>query len=85
LHAEFNENAVEYVEPRPIEFALDQDVADPFNPSTTTRFGIPEATPVRLAIYDANGPHVLSSGVYVYLLTHPTARPTISRRMLLLM
>jgi hypothetical protein len=40
---------------RPIAFSLHQNVPNPFNPRTTLRFSVPEASAVRLAVYDVNG------------------------------
>ncbi|HQI75815.1 MAG TPA: FlgD immunoglobulin-like domain containing protein, partial [Candidatus Latescibacteria bacterium] len=36
-------------------FYLDQNTPNPFNPSTTLRFGLPDAGHVTLAVYDVNG------------------------------
>lgn len=39
----------------PMAFELRQNVPNPFNPSTTITFALPESAPVTLAIYDTNG------------------------------
>ncbi|HOS65802.1 MAG TPA: FlgD immunoglobulin-like domain containing protein [Candidatus Latescibacteria bacterium] len=41
--------------PAPPAFSLSQNTPNPFNPSTTLRFGLPEAGHVTLAVYDVNG------------------------------
>jgi len=40
---------------RPDKLALSPNFPNPFNPSTTLRFSIPEATYIQLAIYDLSG------------------------------
>lgn len=39
----------------PEEFCLNQNYPNPFHPSTTIEFGIPEATDVKINIYDIQG------------------------------
>jgi hypothetical protein len=42
----------------PIEFWLGQNHPNPFNPSTTLEFSIPERSRVTITLYDATGRHV---------------------------
>jgi hypothetical protein len=42
----------------PVEFALDQNFPNPFNPTTTIRFALPEAGPVRLEVFTITGQRV---------------------------
>lgn len=50
----------------PVRFALDQNFPNPFNPSTTLKFALPSAGPVRLTVHDAIGREVavLTEGEY---------------------
>lgn len=43
---------------QPDEYRLDQNIPNPFNPSTVIGYRIPEAAPVRLAIYNLLGQQV---------------------------
>ncbi len=40
---------------RPRSFTLENNYPNPFNPTTTITFELPEATPVNLIVYDATG------------------------------
>jgi len=42
----------------PTAFALHQNYPNPFNPATTIRFALPQATEVRLVVYDLQGREV---------------------------
>ena len=44
----------------PVQYVLDQNFPNPFNPTTTMRFGIPEESAVSLTIYDMRGHSVKS-------------------------
>ncbi len=44
--------------PAPGAFELRQNAPNPFNPSTTIRFTVPQSGNVNIAIYDATGRHV---------------------------
>ena len=42
----------------PVEFRLDQNFPNPFNPTTTIRFAVPKPTSVKLVLYDILGREV---------------------------
>jgi hypothetical protein len=48
-------NEVEVEIANPLEFVLDQNYPNPFNPSTSISFSIPEASSVKVVIYDVLG------------------------------
>jgi hypothetical protein len=48
---EFNEGV-------PIQFSLEQNYPNPFNPSSTINFGIPEASDVRIDVFNMLGQHI---------------------------
>ncbi len=60
LEASFNEGTVPFEIGRPLRFELAQNAPNPFNPSTSIRFTVPDAGPANLAIYDVNGRFVRS-------------------------
>ena len=43
----------------PESFVVEQNYPNPFNPSTTIRFGLSEAGPVSIVIYDVQGSQVI--------------------------
>ena len=50
--------AIEISEGLPTTYTLSQNYPNPFNPATTLRFALPQATTVRLAVYDLQGREV---------------------------
>lgn len=65
--------SVDEISGTPNNYSLSQNYPNPFNPSTMIEFSIPEATNVKLAIYDALGKEIavvenkeLSAGKYSY-------------------
>ena len=55
IDAQLNEGAVPFSEAHPVQFALDQNVPNPFNPTTTIRFTVPQDGTARLAIHNIHG------------------------------
>lgn len=43
---------------RPLQFQLDQNFPNPFNPSTTITFALPSSSPVSLTLFDGTGRQV---------------------------
>ncbi|NCS87686.1 MAG: hypothetical protein AUK34_04115 [Ignavibacteria bacterium CG2_30_36_16] len=54
----FNPTGVEIGEGVPTQYGLSQNYPNPFNPSTEIKFSLPEASNVKLIIYDAIGKEV---------------------------
>ena len=52
------EAPLETAEDLPTSFSLEANYPNPFNPATTIQFALPEATAVRLAVYDLLGRQV---------------------------
>jgi hypothetical protein len=66
---------------KPLEYFLAQNYPNPFNPTTEIRYGLPEATYVKLTIYDINGQEVESlvdgyqnAGIHRYTWNASTVR-----------
>jgi hypothetical protein len=53
--ASLNEGAIPSMLSAPVPFSLSQNAPNPFNPSTTLRFGLPEAGVVKLDVFSATG------------------------------
>ncbi|MBK6913953.1 MAG: T9SS type A sorting domain-containing protein [Ignavibacteriales bacterium] len=59
-------NEVEVVINQPMEYSLDQNYPNPFNPSTTIRFSLPEASIVKIKVFNALGEEVASLADKLY-------------------
>jgi len=55
VEVSLNEGEIEAHVARPARFELSQNAPNPFNPSTTIRYGVPHDGDVSLVIYDATG------------------------------
>nr|MBP9122224.1 T9SS type A sorting domain-containing protein [Ignavibacteriaceae bacterium] len=50
----------------PVEFTLYSNYPNPFNPSTTIKFAVPEGSDVKLSVFNTNGEEVgvIASGYF---------------------